>query len=169
MDVERNRLYIGGTFSKIFQNNAKYHSIYDISSSTFKIYSKNYGTNGTINAYALDTSNNVLYVGGNFTKVTDNLGITTNANNIAAWDIKKQRWLIFGNAGNLSGLNTNGFNAACNTITIDQSNQEVYMGGLFTNINFIKNTFIDVATFFFNRGFKTKNYYQSNFSKIVNF
>ena len=38
LDVDRNRLYVAGTFSKIFQNNAKYHSIYDISSSTFKIY-----------------------------------------------------------------------------------------------------------------------------------
>jgi hypothetical protein len=147
LDVGRNILYVGGTFSKIFQNNAKYHSIYDISSSTFKIYSKNYGTNGTINAYALDSSNNILYVGGNFTRVTDNFGITTTANNIAGWNLKTQRWITFGNSGNSTGINTNGFNGICNAIAIDQSNQEVYVGGGFTNVNFIRNTFIDYGTY----------------------
>ena len=165
LDVDRNRLYVAGTFSKIFQNNAKYHSIYDISSSTFKIYSKNYGTNGTIYAYALDASNDVLYVGGNFTKVTDNLGITTPANNIAGWNLKTQRWIIFGNSGNSTGLNNNGFNGQCNTIAIDQSNQEVYMGGLFTNVNYLKNSFTDFAIYNF-----PKLYFYINFdaANVVN-
>jgi len=38
--------------------------------------------------------------------------------------------------------------------------------GIFKDKEMIKNTFIDVASFFFNRGFKTKNYYNPS-TKIV--
>jgi hypothetical protein len=129
IDTSNNYLYVGGSFSRLYQNNANYHSIYDINSSTFKIKSKNYGTNGSIYAYAFDTQNQILYVGGNFTTVTDNNDITIDASYIASWSITKQRWRSFGKN------KQNGLNAACNAVTIDVNNQVVYIGGNFTKMS----------------------------------
>jgi len=129
IDTTNNILYLGGSFSRLYQNNANYHSIYDVSSSSFNIKSKSYGTNGSIYAYGLDTSNNILYVGGNFTSVTDNNDITIDASYVAAWSIKKQRWTPLGRT------KQNGLNGVCNAIAVDVSNQEVYVGGNFTKVS----------------------------------
>jgi hypothetical protein len=129
IDTTNNYLYVGGSFSRLYQNNANYHSIYDVSSSTFTIKSKNYGTNGSIYAYAVDTKNKILYVGGNFTKVTDNNDITVDVSYVAAWSITKQRWRSFGQN------RRNGVNAVCNALAVDISNQVVYVGGNFTKMS----------------------------------
>jgi len=129
IDTTNNILYLGGSFSRLYQHNVNYHSIYDVSSSSFKIKSKNYGTNGSIYAYGLDTSNNILYVGGNFTSVTDNNDITIDASYVAAWSINTQRWTSLGRS------KRNGLNGQCNAIAVDISNQEVYVGGNFTKVS----------------------------------
>jgi len=129
IDTTNNILYFGGSFSRLYQNNANYHSIYDVSSSTFQIKSKNYGTNGSIYAYGLDTSNSILYVGGNFTSVTDNNDMTIDASYVAAWSIKTQRWTPLGRN------KQNGLNGQCNAVAVDISNQEVYVGGNFTKVS----------------------------------
>jgi hypothetical protein len=128
LDTINNILYLGGSFSRLYQHNANYHSIYDVSSSAFQIKSKNYGTNGSIYAYGLDTSNSILYVGGNFTSVTDNNDITIDASYVAAWSIKTQRWTPLGRT------KQNGLNGVCNALAVDVKNQIVYVGGNFTTV-----------------------------------
>ena len=129
IDTINNYLYVGGSFSRLYQNNANYHSIYDVSSSAFLIKHKNYGTNGSIYAYAVDTKNKILYVGGNFTKVTDNNDITIDVSYVAAWSITTQRWRSFGQN------RQNGVNAVCNALAVDINNQAVYVGGNFTKMS----------------------------------
>jgi hypothetical protein len=129
IDTSNNYLYVGGSFSRLYQNNANYHSIYDINSSTFRIKSKNYGTNGIIYAYAFDSVYNILYVGGDFTTVTDNNDITIDANYVAAWSISKQRWRPFGKN------KQNGLNTICNALAVDVDNQVLYVGGNFTKMS----------------------------------
>ena len=127
LDTGNQLMYIGGSFSRIFPLNARFHSIYDINSSVFKITSKNYGTNGTVYAYAYDSSNNLLYCGGNFTQVTDNDQNITNVKNVAVWNISTKKWFPFGNSGG-----NNGTNGTCTAMALDASNNVVYVGGGFT-------------------------------------
>ena len=130
IDVSNQILYVGGYFSKatdsrqldISLNNVAAWDIRKKQWSGLGGYSSN-GTNGTINAYAYDNSNNILYCGGNFTQVYDLSNIRLNANNIAAWNVTGQYWSPL-------GINTsNGTNGPVKSLNIDISNQSLYVGG----------------------------------------
>jgi hypothetical protein len=78
------------------------------------------GTNGKVNAIAIDSNNNV-YVGGEFTEAGGVL-----VNYIAKWNPITETWSALGSGSGLDGF--------VNTIAID-SNDNVYIGGEFLTIN----------------------------------
>jgi hypothetical protein len=133
-------VYVCGLFSIVFDsvnisqpaNNVAVWNIigkywYILGSNTYN------GTNGQCNAISLDTSNQVLYVGGNFTTVSDISNVGKSANYIAKWNINMQRWSQLGTPV------SNGLTALCRALTYDASNQKIYVGGDFTTVKDARN------------------------------
>ncbi len=89
------------------------------------------GTGNTVNAIAIDSSNNV-YVGGTFTSVNTG-GTVVFANRVARWNPLNAGTLTAWSA--LTGTIGNGTNSTVNSIAIDSSNN-VYIGGSFVTANF---------------------------------
>jgi hypothetical protein len=85
------------------------------------------GANGTVFAMSYDSSKNVVYVGGNFTDVSDNTNKL--CGNIAIWNVASNSWSIMGNTA------SNGVNGVVNSIQADISSQKVYVGGSFSSVN----------------------------------
>ena len=80
----------------------------------------NNGTSSQVNCLAIDSSNNV-YVGGNFTTVTQSDGTTLTVMYIAKWN--GTTWSSLGG----------GTTSTVNTLSIDSSDN-VYVGGSFTSV-----------------------------------
>ena len=130
IDVSNQMVYVGGLFSTVKDSRLIDISINNVAAwdirkqqwSGIGGYSSN-GTNGVINAYAYDNSNNIIYCGGNFTQVYDLSNIVLSANNIAIWNITGQYWSPLGTP------TSNGTNGAVKSLFIDISNQSLYVGG----------------------------------------
>ena len=133
IDISNQIVYIGGTFNIVRDSR-----VVDISINNFAKWNisrnqwvgvggySNNGTNGIINSYTYDNSNNIIYCGGNFTKVFDTSNIELNANYIAIWNVSGQYW-------SQVGTNTsNGTSGVVKTLDLDMSNQSLYVGGTFT-------------------------------------
>jgi hypothetical protein len=82
---------------------------------------------------ALDSTNNILYVGANSSSVTDTSGTITTVNRIAGWNVITKRWFLLG-----SGTK-NGFNGPGIALTLDSS-QNLYIGGVPTIVYDPSNT-----------------------------
>ena len=80
-------------------------------------FNMNIGVGNTVNAIAVDSVRNVLYVGGKFITAG---GIS--ANGIAKWDMTTSTW---------SALDV-GLNGDCYCLAMDSVNNILYVGGLFT-------------------------------------
>jgi len=75
----------------------------------------------------LDSSNNQVYIGGSFTSI-QNQNNPNNAKNIAKWSIANERW------SNLGNNSYNGVNDIVNSITLDSSKSNLYVGGSFFQV-----------------------------------
>jgi hypothetical protein len=142
-DYSNNCLYIGGTFTTVYDLSnvagllANNIASWDISNSVWRQFGNTTfnGTNDTVSALTLDSSNNQLYVGGHFTTVQDlSNTVALSANRIANWDISNNVWNQFGNTI------SNGTNDIVNALAFDPSNNQLYIGGSFTKANDDKNT-----------------------------
>jgi hypothetical protein len=94
------------------------------------------GPNYTVNNIELDNYNNI-YVGGNFTKVTDSTQ-TIPANNLAIWNGSK--WYT------LKSSSDNGPNKTVNTIKVSATN--IYIGGDFNQVTDSTQTILSNNIFF---------------------
>jgi hypothetical protein len=131
MDKVNNQLYAAGKFT--LQNNV---AIFNLNNNNWYPIgnSQNNGTNGNVYALAMDTSNGLLYVGGSFNSVNFGTANSISSNNIAVVDIKNKVWNKISNSGNV------GTNGKINTMSLDSSNQQLYIGGNFTNVIDTTNT-----------------------------
>ena len=85
--------------------------------------------NGIIYASAYDSVNNLIYIGGNFTTVTDYVTANQSAKYIAVWNVATSK---FSCLGNTSGAAINGLNGLVNYMILDNINRRLYIGGAFT-------------------------------------
>ena len=85
--------------------------------------------NGIIYASAYDSVNNLIYIGGNFTTVTDYITVNQSAKYIAVWNVATSR---FSCLGNTSGAAINGLSGLVNCMILDNINRRLYIGGTFS-------------------------------------
>ena len=139
-------LYVGGTFKYIYidkdnllyaNNIAKWTRTSSSWSGLGTLSSSPNTTNGvnnTVNTIAINLSNNDIYVGGSFTTVYPSTGAALYANYIAIWTGTSSSWTGLGTLNTTSNPTNNGVNSTVNTIAINLSNNDVYVGGLFTTV-----------------------------------
>jgi hypothetical protein len=129
MDNSNSILYVGGNFTYTNQPlNVNYLTYCNIngrnSQYVFKAITDSSGStglNGPVNALSIDISNNLLYIGGNFSK---NYANTITLYCSAIWNISTSRY---------SPLEyDNYFSASVNALTFDSSNNNLYIGGTFS-------------------------------------
>jgi len=136
VDNSNNIVYLGGQFtyanvSDINSESANYITAnnivsYDISKNNWNLLG--FGTNATVNTIKLDSLNNLLYIGGNFSSVSDSLNLNQTANNIAIWDLSENVWKILGS------FNSNGTNGQIRAMVLNYSKNYLYVGGDFTYV-----------------------------------
>jgi hypothetical protein len=102
-------------------SNTKYIAKWDIATSTWsRLGSESYnGMNSRGDAMAMDISNQILYVAGQFTAVYDTVntaGLTVNK--IAAWNANTSTWSALGTAGTTNNGLTSA-SALCTTLLYD--------------------------------------------------
>jgi hypothetical protein len=125
-------LYVGGAFSIVNDSSAS-----NISSSRQAVWNPQTnrwirqtiiqnGTGNTVNAITLDTSNQIIYVGGSFTSVSDVSNASYSSNYVTRWNAATQRWEQLGQGAN------NGTNSTCFSLAYDSSNSRIYVSGNFT-------------------------------------
>lgn len=137
LDETTSILYAGGNFNSSLPVNPSDPSIslqfiaqIDVSSETNNWSQLGSGVNSTCFALDIDTDNQKLYVGGQFT--TSNGVNPVTMRNVGCWDITSSTWSAIGS----------GFNTTCRTLAFDTSSQTLYAGGFFmlsgsTNVNFV--------------------------------
>jgi hypothetical protein len=84
------------------------------------------GVNGAVNTFYNDTSNQIVYIGGNFTTASDTSIVNLSTKYIASWNNITQRWIQFGLDA------SNGTNNTVNTIANYSSNNYLFVWGNFT-------------------------------------
>ena len=97
----------------------------------------NMGTNNSVNALAIDTANNLLYVGGQFTYVNGVESDAINANYIASWNYSTSEWApLTYTITDSGGVTTtyNGVSSYVYTLCFDTSSKLLYIGGNFLNM-----------------------------------
>lgn len=144
MDIDRtnNVLYIGGNFTSVSDlsggKGMNYITKYDISKNRFFTLgtSAQNGTNGYVKTICVDSSNNKVYIGGNFSTTYDavNNGLRNYANNMCIWDITNNKFLQFSNP-NYPGAN--GTDGMVLNIKLDPLRQRIYYGGEFKFSNVV--------------------------------
>jgi hypothetical protein len=132
-DSSNNCVYVGGAFRKVSDltvkdQNANYVAIWNNTTNTWSDFGTDAsnGLNNFCNALALDVSNQVVYVGGNFTRVRDVI-VDQSANFLAAWNLNTNRW----SKVLPSSIESDTLNGPCNTLAFDNSNSNLYIGGNF--------------------------------------
>jgi hypothetical protein len=144
-DSCKNVMYAGGTFTTVYDSSnifglsanrvAKWN--FATSSWTRLTDSSWNGVDGSCNAFAIDTSNQILYVGGNFTTVYDsvNTNTLTNTLKVAKWDITSSTWSRLGSTtATTNGLTSTSSTTYCSALAYDSSNSRLYVGGSFTTV-----------------------------------
>ena len=140
-DSCKNVMYAGGTFTQVYDSSnifglsANRIAKWDFGTSSWSRLgtSSLNGVDGSCNALAMDTSNQILYVGGNFTNVYDASGTLANTQEVAKWTVDTERWSRLGE----STATTNGLtssSAYCNALLYDSANRRLYVGGSFTKV-----------------------------------
>jgi len=133
-DTSNNFLYAGGDFttatdvsSTTYCNNIAYWNVATSRWNTLgNTTSASNGTTGSVNAILCDNSNQLVYVGGDFTTVKSYNNGTVAANRVGIWNNATSVWNVIG-----STVTVNGFDAAVNTIAFDASKNIALFGGNF--------------------------------------
>jgi hypothetical protein len=142
LDTSNNRLYVGGNFTTTSDattslQTANYIAYWNVATSRWiQMGGSTNGTNALVSALALDSSKNV-FIGGNFTKSSTTSG-DTSANYGIVWSPSTSSWTNLGDKYNSNGL----VDGSCITMTLDSSNQRLYVGGSFTNVKDFSNTLL---------------------------
>jgi hypothetical protein len=127
-----NQVFVGGTFTGGYDISGSITSNYGLiwNPSTYE-WSKFGGyssifIDGSINALAIDSSSTKLFIGGNFTRMSDHSGNGYSVNDLAIWNINSKTLSAMGS------FNLNGLNFYPNIFAMDTNNNVLYMGGNFT-------------------------------------
>jgi hypothetical protein len=134
LDSSNQRLYVGGSFTRVRDTSnvslsANRIAYWDLNTSSWSILgtSASNGTNAYVDSLELDTSNNRVYVGGNFTSTSDATTTGLLANYVAYWNVETSRWIQMGG----TTATTNGTNALVSALALDFS-KNAFLGGNFT-------------------------------------
>ena len=112
-------VYVGGAFGTAGGVTATNIAYYDVGANTWSQLNdgSGEGVNGTVYAFAWDSPNSQLYVGGTFTQVS-----TTSASNVAKWTPGSNTWdTLFG-----------GVDGGVNALAYSSNSGNLYIGGGFT-------------------------------------
>jgi hypothetical protein len=134
VDSNSSNLYIGGQFTTMNdgfnQYNTNYNAVYNIVSATLKNFgnNSNNGLNGIPNVFTVDTNQNILYIGGKFTKASDANRVNVFSPNFVAYDISNNVWL------DIDTPTWGGVNGEVLDMKFDGNTGLIYVAGSFTNV-----------------------------------
>jgi len=120
LDKKNKKIYIAGHFSCVNRIPIENIAVYDMKDKMWKHVGE--GIPQVATSIVVDEENEIVYVGGIFSKVGkgDN---EVKANNIAAYNVNENKWISLGE----------GVNRECSAIVYDSENKKLYAGGSFTH------------------------------------
>jgi hypothetical protein len=119
LDKNNRKIYIVGNFKFVNRVPLENIAVYDLVEKKWKHVGE--GIPQVATAIAVDEENEIVYVGGVFSKVGKG-ECEVRANNVAAYDVKQNKWYALGD----------GLNRDCSAILYDNKNKKLYVGGSFT-------------------------------------
>lgn len=119
MDKTNKKIYIAGHFGNVSGQPIENIAVYDLQEKSWKHVGE--GVPHVASSLAIDEANEIVYVSGIFTKVGKG-NDEVKANNIAAFDVKQNKWFSLGE----------GLNRDCMSILYDSSVSKIYASGAFT-------------------------------------
>jgi len=174
-DTSNNLLYVGGNFTDVTDNTTKLCgniAVWNPNTTAWSVLGNSiaYGVSGQVNALQIDAANKKLYVGGAFTSVNDASSSFYTCNNLAIWDTGRSIWFPVGFTGN--GTASNGTNAPVNTLALNTIQNNLYVGGAFTQVQDASytTTATNIAVASYNLNYNTtyvRQTYLSNFQNIT--
>jgi hypothetical protein len=136
LDTSNNKLYVTGAFTTAYNSTGNTSAsriiIWNVLTSTWSVLGSaaQNGLGGTGTAMLYDGSNQRLYVGGDYTNVSDATQLNLSANRVAYWDILGSKWYQLGNSSGNGAAN-----GSVSRMALDTSNNYLYIGGTFTTLN----------------------------------
>lgn len=119
LDKNNRKIYIVGNFKFVNRVPLENIAVYDLNERKWKHVGE--GIPQVATAIAVDEENEIVYVGGVFSKVGKG-DCEVKANNVAAYHVKENKWYALGE----------GLNRDCSSILFDKVNKKLYAGGSFT-------------------------------------
>ena len=119
LDKVNRKIYIVGNFKSVNRVPLENIAVFDLNEKKWKHVGE--GIPQVATAIAVDEENEIVYVGGVFSKVGKG-EYEVPANNVAAYNVKEKKWYALGE----------GLNRDCSTIIFDSTNKRLYAGGSFT-------------------------------------
>ena len=119
LDKKNKKIYIVGHFKHVNRVPIENIAVYDIYDKQWKHVGE--GIPQVATSITVDEENEIVYVGGVFSKVGKGK-LEINANNVAGYDVKNNEWF------NLD----DGLNRECSSIIYDNISKNLYTGGTFT-------------------------------------
>jgi hypothetical protein len=146
IDLSNNYLYAGGDFNVAYDlsnNNGLYCRNFVSWSINKQVWetlgnTELNGTNGGIFSLFLDSSNNNIYVGGQYNEVFDPINYISTANGIAIWNIVNKKWSLLG-SNSSNGIN--GRDRTVNALEYNSTNNTLFVCGQFTNVSDRNNSY----------------------------
>ena len=120
LDRINKKIYIVGHFKHVNRIPIDNVACYDMTAKTWS--SVGNGIPSVVTCVAVDEDNQIVFVGGVFTKVGKGEN-QTQAQNIAAFHVLENKWCSLGQ----------GLNRDCNTLVFDKNKKKLYAGGTFTH------------------------------------
>ena len=132
--VSGNKLYVGGSFTDVFNNGIRLPTadyIAQWNGNTWSSLGSDGAGDGSINntVFTIKVSGTSVYVGGVFTDVNNNGVALTAADSITKWDTLTGNWSAFGSNGTGDGA----IKGEIYAIAVSGTN--VYVGGNFVNVH----------------------------------
>ena len=119
LDKNNRKIYIVGNFKFVNRVPLENIAVYDLNEKKWKHVGE--GIPQVATAIAVDEENEIVYVGGVFSKVGKG-ECEVKANNVAAYHVKENKWYALGE----------GLNRDCSSILFDNKNKKLFAGGSFT-------------------------------------
>jgi hypothetical protein len=119
LDKNNRKIYIVGNFKFVNRVPLENIAVYDLNEKKWKHVGE--GIPQVATAIAVDEENEIVYVGGVFSKVGKG-DCEVKANNVAAYHVKENKWYALGE----------GLNRDCSSIIFDKHTKKLYAGGSFT-------------------------------------
>jgi len=119
LDKNNRKIYIVGNFKFVNRIPLENIAVYDLNDKKWKHVGE--GIPQVATAIAVDEENEIVYVGGVFSKVGKG-ECEVDANNVAAYNVKENKWYGLGE----------GLNRDCSSIIFDNKSKKLYAGGSFT-------------------------------------